>query len=321
MGVGQRSQVKIRQKPKRRFCTKNTPTKTTSDSGTLCKMVFWCFWGFPIKRPQNSRNHYKNSGFGEISVTVSKGVFGRDDWEGDLVPEPGGFGLAKPFRFNQSFFSWIPLAKMLGSAVGSVYGTKSPLLGDQIPFLQHIYVCVYVERERERERGVGRDREKETEKKERQGQKQRGGDTETYEKNCCFSGQPCFSFLACVCVWGCVGRPKQPNEKKKKNNKEGLWSGSQNHQSKHKREKNRCFSVVTEFCRVLGSVCWPLKCANPKTENNTSAENWGLLANLEKQVYWKNLLSWNSLFGVQQEPTPFFKLPLSCHLREYPKIT
>ena len=89
--------------PKRGFCTKIPPTQTTSYSGTLCKRVFWCFWGFPKKRPETSRNHYKNSGFGEISVTVSKGVFERDDSRGDLVPEAGGFGLAKPLSSHQWF--------------------------------------------------------------------------------------------------------------------------------------------------------------------------------------------------------------------------
>ena len=73
-------------------------------------------------------------------VTVSKAIFGRIGRGGDLVPAPGGIWSRKTPLFTQVVFPKIPLAKMLGSAAGSVWGTKSPPLGDQIPFLQHIYI-------------------------------------------------------------------------------------------------------------------------------------------------------------------------------------
>ena len=91
---------------KKEICTKKAPSKTTSDSSTLCKMVLPCFWGIPEERTQNARKHYKNSGFVLFSVTVSKGVFGRNGWGGDLVPGPGGSGRGKPLSTRKSNFQF-----------------------------------------------------------------------------------------------------------------------------------------------------------------------------------------------------------------------
>ena len=102
-----RANLKL-EKKKKEICTKKAPSKTTSDSSTLCKMVFSCFWGIPVKRPQNARKHYKNSGFVLFSVTVSKGVFGRNGWGGNLVPGPGGSGSEKPLGLRKSNFQFFP---------------------------------------------------------------------------------------------------------------------------------------------------------------------------------------------------------------------
>ena len=93
---------------KKEICTKKAPSKTTSDSSTLCKMGFLCFWGIPEERTQNARKHYKNSGFVLFSVTVSKGVFGRNGWGGNLVPGLGGSGRGKPLGLRKSNFQFSP---------------------------------------------------------------------------------------------------------------------------------------------------------------------------------------------------------------------
>ena len=100
--------AKLKLDKKKEICTKKAPSKTTSDSSTLCMMVFSCFWGIPESRPEKARKHYKISGFGEISVTVSKGVFGTNGWGGNLVPGPGGSGSVKPLRFRNSNFQFLP---------------------------------------------------------------------------------------------------------------------------------------------------------------------------------------------------------------------
>ena len=78
-------------------------------------------------------------------MTVSKGVFGTEGCGGKFGPRTRGIWSRKTAPFHASrIFAWIPLAKMLGSAAEIVWGTKSPPLGDQIPFLQHIYIYIYI---------------------------------------------------------------------------------------------------------------------------------------------------------------------------------
>ena len=141
LGKGAKKKLDKNQKG---YFVQKTPPKKKACSGTVCKMAFWCFWGFPKKRPQKARNHYKNSGFVLFSVTVFKAIFGENGRGGDLVPGPGGIWSRKTPSFAQVVFPTIPLAKKPGSAGRSVWGTISPPLGDQIPFLQHIYIYIYM---------------------------------------------------------------------------------------------------------------------------------------------------------------------------------
>ena len=97
----------------------------TSDSSTLCMMVFSCFWGIPEKRPKKHENTIK------IVVSCFFQILFRRAFSGERLgrefgPRTRGIWERKTRPIPQLKFPIFTLAEMLGSAAGRVEGTKSP---------------------------------------------------------------------------------------------------------------------------------------------------------------------------------------------------
>ena len=106
-----RAKQKLDQKKREKMWQKSPPRKRPRIVGLSARCVFRIFGASRKKRPGKARNHYKNNGFGEIWVTVWKGVFGTEGWGGNLDPAPGGSGRKKTQFWRKLFWHGFPLLK------------------------------------------------------------------------------------------------------------------------------------------------------------------------------------------------------------------
>ena len=103
-----RANLKLEKNKKRKFVQKKPPRKRHRIVALSARWVFRVFGAFPKKGPKMRENTIKIVVSCFFSVTVSKGVFGRNGWGGNLVPGPGGSGRGKPLGLRKSNFQFFP---------------------------------------------------------------------------------------------------------------------------------------------------------------------------------------------------------------------